>query len=134
MSDAGNETVKDRLIQQVDPFTAVVTDEWALLESWNLVLIDEEKFIMPIVSTVVFAPLTPAINTPVNFTVTMDSLSASVTIEFNNDNNKHLMESDPYGLVFTYTHPGFPTVGNKSFKLYVNKVLTSSYSGTVPVA
>jgi hypothetical protein len=129
-SDANAESFKDRLIQQVDPFTALVTDEYALLESWNLVSPDAEAFVIPLVETVVLNDSTPSLNTPVLFTVAMDSLTAYVHIEFNNDQERILMTPNTSSTVFTFTHPGVTEVSTVPYKIFVNKQSDPSATGS----
>lgn len=133
-SAADNETIKDRLVFQVDPFTAQVTDEWALLESWDLVPEDEPAFVYPVIDTVTVTPDTLFPGTDITFTVTLDSVTSSVVLEFNNDSTTRVyMGSSVDALTFTYAHPGFETTGTKTFKLFVNKQTNPSYTGSLTV-
>lgn len=133
-SAADFETVKDRLIIQVDPFTAEVTDEYALLESWNLVEVDEPTVPVPVIESVTLTPSGISVNVPILFTVDLDLITSSVDIEYNNDsNNRVAMTSSVDALTFTVTHPGFETVGTKTFKLFVNNMSTAAYSGSFSV-
>jgi T4-like virus Myoviridae tail sheath stabiliser len=133
-SAADLESVKDRLIIQVDPFTAEVTDEYALLESWNLVLDDEPTVPVPTVDIVTITPEIIGVDTPILFTVDMDIITSSVVIEFNNvSTSREAMVSSTNALQFTVTHPGFEEAGVNTFKLFVNNMSTAAYSGSFTV-
>ena len=46
-ADGVEENYKEKYTAEVDPFTAAIDDEWAVLESWGLVDKDEEAFPEP---------------------------------------------------------------------------------------
>jgi len=63
-ADGVEENYKEKYTAEVDPFTAAIDDEWAVLESWGLVDKDEEhSFSFPSSSSSIGGIISPWLNT-----------------------------------------------------------------------